>query len=257
MSGSAPPPRWSIFRRRGRTEEPDAETLLQRAARCYQRADLLEDAARLCLEIGEILEYAVIQERRGLQGEAGHAFARAAREMTSERATFTWRDAARCFGAAGLIQEQADALERSGDLTHAGWILAHRAQRYQGARALVERVAPSEPTTMLEVEAVRARCDGGSGRQVEACRRLHRVVSAMHGDLPPTAPCGRLIDWGIATAAVLSRYDLAATLHMAAIARKLEGAEERWHNWKRDLTRASSKDRSSPVSGESTFRDRP
>ncbi len=202
------------------------DQILGRAARCYQAAGLLDDACRCLERVGQLAEAARLHEHAGRWVAAGQAYERAGQPGS----------AARCFSQAERWQDAERNLEADDQVIEAAWLLAHRLQRYQRARALVRagRHAVSERSTDSAEHwsraLVEARCDLGSGARKAAARTIRTFAEALPG-LQSVWEQSRLLTRAREITGALGRPDLALLLHAAACSAGLPEASEQWEVW--------------------------
>lgn len=165
-------------------------------------------------------------------------------------------DAVRCYRLAGAYRRAADLnaalgeyreaavdYERSAMPELAAWLLAHREEDPQAARAVLTglRVVP-EPgpgrqqywrqsdSRSLRHRLVLQRCDIAEGALPSAILLLMAEVCAALAD--PTVLYDRFVEeWAVAVAEKAPRYDQAALIFAASVRGLRPGAVERWTGW--------------------------
>ncbi len=205
---------WSLRARKGRSStnrtrtevdapRPPAEqaappadrALLLRAAQCYLRADLPEEAARCYREAGVPAQAAPLWER------AAH-----------------YDEAARDYTSAGMHDRSA-------------WLLVHWLGNPQQARAELARWTSTDVPSSLVRELIRARCavaeDRVDPRAVLAVERATEYLAR-------SSAAGYSLDVEVLAVAVadsLRRPDLSALVFAASVRSGQRPAMARWQEW--------------------------
>lgn len=199
----------------------DRQVLFRRAADCYLRAGLRDDACRCLEEAGEFAAAGREYEALRRPEQAAGAYQRGR----------LWREAARCLLAAGRPLDAARAFESAGELLAAAWVLADTVGRYDHARAVAVGVATATPAESIERALVMARCEAGNGNRRHAAELLATAMGEF-ARLAPGVDYERLFDRALTIGGHLERADLAIALF--ALARKagaLCDLERRWEAW--------------------------
>lgn len=195
--------------------------LLEKAARCYERADLLDEAARVWNRLERPDEASRLHERLGDWQRAADAAVRGE----------AWGRAARCYARIELWEEAARCHLEADEPLDAAWIYAHHLELHAHALAALEHLASSaRAADELAAEIVRARCDLGRGHAADALRRLRGVPAGLR-KIPPGRASWRLEQWSVRVAEKLGRPDLTASIFAAATAAGSKDAAERWAAW--------------------------
>jgi hypothetical protein len=194
--------------------------LLTQASRCYLAAGLPDDACR-CLELLGNHQAAARLHEQG--GRWEHAVANYMQAQD-------WQGAARCYLSLDRPDLAGDALVKAGDFLHAAWILAEHARLFERARNVLSGFATEVETQRLAAELVLARCEAGRGASAEASRRLARVALRLR-ELRPGPDRSRVEEWALAVGEALTRWDLIAQIHAAAVTAGVPGAVGRWEAW--------------------------
>ncbi|MEV1073921.1 hypothetical protein [Micromonospora parva] len=195
--------------------------LLERAAESYEKAGLPLDAGRCYLAAGLMLQAARSFENGG----------------DRENAAATYRKGGAAGAAASIFidlgrpEEAVACYEAAGDLLSAGWVLAVHTKRTAQARALLTEVTPTNPAGQLRRELGLALCSVRLRGDPEA---LVGVVERCGDALPTISPLetrADVRDWAVQAADLVSRHDLAASVHAAAYHARVPNAVARWRGW--------------------------
>ncbi|WP_130402105.1 hypothetical protein [Micromonospora violae] len=148
-------------------------------------------------------------------------------------------DAARCFLAAGepiraavayveqaMYREAADAYLSEGQFLWTAWLLAHRVDDIQSARALVEQRGQLDD---IRWQLVRARCD--AAQDIHAERILLVLGDVQRLQAWPDGAADPIEEWAVAVATALRRPDQAALIFAASARGGSAGAVVRWRDW--------------------------
>jgi hypothetical protein len=179
---------------------PD-QSLLRRAASCYQRGGQLHEAAR-CY-----------------------------------RAAGSHQLAARTWESAGALTEAVADFMSAGLVERAGWLLVHRLGDPAAARDAVSAPASAQPeaerTTVepLLRALVLARCDAAEGVASERSRSTLDEVMDRLGRRDRRWLDPEVEGWAVLTAESMGRPDLVALIFAAAVRGLRPGARERWADW--------------------------
>jgi tetratricopeptide (TPR) repeat protein len=198
------------------------EELLQRAARCFERAGLFREA-------GECFRDA------GLLVSAGDAFYQAddlLQAAESYRSANEMALAAQLFERIERPVEAAVCWERAGDLVRSGWVLLTRTPRIATAQSLLRKapVAAGAVGHRLRRDLGLALCRAKSHHDSEA---LEQVLATCEQHLPrlPDAERALVEEWAVTAATQVGRPDLAGLLLAASYRARTPGAAERWRQW--------------------------
>jgi tetratricopeptide (TPR) repeat protein len=197
-----------------------ASELLDRAANCYARAGLLDDACRVLHLLGNDRHAALYYEQLARWQEAADCYVRGG----------DWPHAAECYLRCDQTEEAAKCLLKAGQILEAAWLFADRVRKFGRAKRLLSEFHPQSDSDKLALELIRARCDASNGAPERAVKRLRIVLAGMHHPTR-TLDSKRIYDWAVIIAETLRRPDLIASIHAKAAGLNLPEAYERWEIW--------------------------
>jgi tetratricopeptide (TPR) repeat protein len=224
----------------GAPSSDEKRSLMNSAARCYERAGEWERAGQLF----EVLQMHVDAARNYRQAGNWH---RAALEFRYAR---QYAVAAESYLQAGEFAEAARVYELFFDRLDAAWVWAEYLHSYNHARELVRawRGSPfivprmldpvGGPPTAIDGDIVEIRCDVALVGPATAARRLRLLVDRLqHPDVALSVR--RSIPWSRIVARHLRRPDLEQMILAAAVARGQPNAQAEWDAWTKDYGRPS------------------
>ncbi|HET9895621.1 MAG TPA: hypothetical protein VFQ44_11900 [Streptosporangiaceae bacterium] len=166
-------------------------------------------------------------------------------------------DAVRCYRLAGAHRRAADLSVSLGEFREAAadyaqcgmqelaaWLLVHRAEDPQAARAMITELAPvaapgsssrqrsAAPELSPRQRLVLARCDIADGTTLAAVLAVLDDVCAELAE--PAVPYDRVVEeWAVAVAEQAGRFDQVALVFAASVRGMRRGAGQRWADWAR------------------------
>jgi hypothetical protein len=140
------------------------------------------------------------------------------------------RRAAEIYEAAGRVEEAAAAYGDAGLPELGAWLLAHRAEAPEQARAMLQRAGAAADGPDLRHRLILARCEIAEGAPAGVIRPVIADVCDLLTDRA-LRPDPVAEEWAVALCEAAARYDQAALVFAAAVRGGRYGAAQRWNAW--------------------------
>lgn len=187
------------------------QQLLTRAAECYLRANWLDDASRVFLELRASARAAPCLEQLERWPQAAAAYADCQQ----------WLAAARCWRRVERFAQAAECLERANEFIDAAWLFANHEQAWERATALLARVTTTDADTTLGIHVVQARIAVGGQRSrgaknpaFDAAEELLQNVLGGLSSVPLSGRRNDILERALVVVDLVRRPDLSRRAHL-------------------------------------------